>query len=477
MSDRDSLVNGARPSVDAQTSSKSPVSSPDLLDRLSLDRQQRILSQLARSIRSAVDLQTLLDVSVREIRQYLQADRVVIYQLRLPEPEIVAEAVKPPYRAALGARILDTCFQSPSTFETITRYRQGLIRDFPDIYQAQLSDCHIELLEQFQVKSCLVVPILLTREQAENELAELWGLVIVHQCDGPRQWQSSEMSLLEQAAVQMAIAIEQAELLQNLQQRIASQAEVEQKLREQTAAQKLLIQELAKTSDLLKQRNHELEDFAAIASHDLRAPLRGVANLATWIVEELEEILTPDTRQLFDLLQIRLRRMDRLIVDLLEYARSGQQQVQLVAVSVKELLTEIIDSFAVPDEFTLEIGSEMPELMTNRLALQQIFSNLIANAVKHHDRPNGRVQINARWQPDCYIFEIVDDGPGIEQDDLERIFKVFHTLTPASENSTNTGIGLAIVKRKVELQGGRVWVDSTVGAGSKFSFTWTHQPS
>ncbi len=273
--------------------------------------------------------------------------------------------------------------------------------------------------------------------------------------------QSSEISLSDRA-----------ELLQNLQAQIAAQSQVEQQLREQMESQTDLIEELAQANDLFRQRNQELDAFATIISHDLRAPLRGIANLATWLSEDLEDVLTPDTRQQLGLIENRARRMDLLITDLLAYARSGQQRTEKVVVDVNELLTDMIDFLAISNEFTIEIGSKMPTLITEKLALQQVFSNLIVNAVNHHDRPNGRVKIVAQLQSDSYLFEVIDDGPGIRSNDRERIFEVFQTLQPTSENSDSTGIGLAIAKRIVELRSGQIWVDSTVGAGSKFSFTW-----
>jgi signal transduction histidine kinase len=230
-------------------------------------------------------------------------------------------------------------------------------------------------------------------------------------------------------------------------------------------------EELAATTELLKQRDRELDAFAAFASYDLRSSLKGVANLATWLAEDLESYLTPDTRKQFDLLQSRVQRMSQSIADLLEYTQAGKQPITRVRFNVGELLTKIIDSFDIAAGFTIEIASPMPTIRTDRLALQQVFTKLIDNAIKHHDRSDGTVKIVAQSLENGYLFEIIDDGPGIDTQDRERIFELFKSLVP-QKDEMSTGMGLAIAKKKIELQGGKIWVDSTPGFGSKFSFTW-----
>jgi signal transduction histidine kinase len=230
--------------------------------------------------------------------------------------------------------------------------------------------------------------------------------------------------------------------------------------------------ELARTAELLAQRDRELEAIAVFAASDLRPALKGIANLATWLAEDLESSLTPDNRRQFDLLNSRVQRIGQSIEDLLRYTQADRQPINRVRVNVSELLTKIIDSLDVATGFTIEIASAMPTIRTNRLALQQVFTNLIGNAIKHHDRTDGTVRIVAQPLEPGYLFEIIDDGPGIDPQDRERIFEVFQSLRPQKDD-TSTGMGLAIAKKKVELQGGRIWVESNPGVGSKFSFTWT----
>jgi signal transduction histidine kinase len=232
-----------------------------------------------------------------------------------------------------------------------------------------------------------------------------------------------------------------------------------------------LTAELVHTTELLEQHDRELAAFAAFASYDLRSSLKGVANLATWLAEDLASYLTPDTRKQFDLIQSRVQRMSQQLEDLLQYTQAGKPPIERVRVNIGELLTKIIDAFEVETGFTVEIASAMPTLSTNRLWLQQVFTNLIGNAIKHHDRADGIVKIVAQPLEHYYLFEIIDDGPGIALQDRERIFEVFQSLPP-QKDETSTGMGLAIAKKKIEIQGGKIWVDSTPGVGSKFSFTW-----
>ncbi|MCF2150826.1 PAS domain-containing protein [Desmonostoc muscorum LEGE 12446] len=190
--------------------------------------QQRLVGAIALRIRQSFKLQDILATSVQEVRQLLKTDRVLVYKLT-PEMKdrVVAESVLPEWTPSLGLEIEATCFQENQRQE----YRQGKIWTTTNIYEAGLSNCHIQLLEQFQVKANLVVPIVLENQGTPE--VELWGLFIVHQCSAPRQWQTFEVELLKQLTVQLAIAIQQAQLYQNLQ---TLNTQLEAKVQERTAA-------------------------------------------------------------------------------------------------------------------------------------------------------------------------------------------------------------------------------------------------
>lgn len=228
---------------------------------------------------------------------------------------------------------------------------------------------------------------------------------------------------------------------------------------------------LLATTAQLEKRNQELDQFAYVASHDLKAPLRAIANLSEWLEEDLEDKLDEDTQHQMNLLRGRVHRMENLINGLLQYSRVGRVEANKEHISVGQLLEEVIDLLDFPSEFTLEIQAEMPTLTTERLALQQVFSNLISNAIKHHDRPDGRITISVQEQGKFYQFAVTDDGPGIAPEYQEKVFAIFQTLK-ARDQAENTGIGLAIVKKIVETYHGKIQLSSQVGVGSTFQFTW-----
>ncbi|WP_009630260.1 PAS domain S-box protein [Synechocystis sp. PCC 7509] len=228
---------------------------------------------------------------------------------------------------------------------------------------------------------------------------------------------------------------------------------------------------LTQTNTVLEKRNQELDQFAYVTSHDLKAPLRAIANLSQWIEEDISDVLTDDTRHQMDLLRGRVHRMEALINGLLQFSRSGRVTADKSSVSVASLLAEIIDSLAPPPSFTVEIAPNMPTLVTERLPLEQVFSNLIGNAIKHHPRPDGKVQVFCQDLGTTYEFTVADDGKGIAPEYHEKIFGIFQTLE-ARDRNENTGIGLAIVKKIVENYGGKIKIDSQESQGASFSFTW-----
>jgi PAS domain S-box-containing protein len=232
---------------------------------------------------------------------------------------------------------------------------------------------------------------------------------------------------------------------------------------------------LAQTNTDLEKRNKELDQFAYIVSHDLKAPLRAIANLSTWIEEDIEDKLDPETRRNMDLLRGRVHRMEALINALLQYSRVGRVSKPPELVNVATLLTNIIGSLAAPPTFTITIEPEMPTLFTGRLLLEQVFANLLSNCIKHHPRSEGNVTISVQNRETCYEFAVADDGNGIAPQYHEKVFVMFQTLE-ARDKVENTGVGLAIVKKIIEQQGGTIWLKSQLGQGATFYFTWPKQP-
>lgn len=228
---------------------------------------------------------------------------------------------------------------------------------------------------------------------------------------------------------------------------------------------------LLTTTAQLEKRNHELDQFAYVASHDLKAPLRAIANLSVWLEEDLKDRLDEDTRYQMELLRGRVNRMEALINGLLQYSRVGRLKGQTEIINVEQLLIEVIDSLAPPSEFKIEIVGQMPVVITQLFPIRQVFANLIGNAIKHHHQNRGHIKISVKEHNEGYEFLVTDDGPGIDTQYHDKIFGIFQTLE-ARDKTENTGIGLSIVKKTVETQKGKIWVESELGRGTTFHFTW-----
>ena len=182
-------------------------------------------------------------------------------------------------------------------------------------------------------------------------------------------------------------------------------------------------------------------------------------------------------REFLGLMRQRVHRMEKLISGILDLARVGRMAQANETVFVRTLLREIVDTLNPPKGFHVELPFFLPTLTTNAVQLQQVFTNLISNALKYHNHPEtGTVTIGCDDAGEFYQFSVADDGPGIAAEYHDRIFIIFQTLTER-DTLESTGVGLAIVKKIVERQGGRIGIKSAEGQGAKFSFTWPKQPA
>lgn len=245
----------------------------------------------------------------------------------------------------------------------------------------------------------------------------------------------------------------------------------EGKLAEKAQELALLNHNLTATNASLAERNQELDQFTYIVSHDLKAPLRAIANLSQWLEEDLQDKLAQDTSEQLQLLRQRVFRMDAFIDGLLRYSRAGKVKEEKITVNVRQLLEEIIDSLNPPPNFTIAILGEMPVFKTEALPLQQVFSNLISNSIKHNSNPEGKIEISFLDTVEAYQFAIADNGKGIPPKYHNKIFEIFQTVA-ARDEKESTGIGLSIVKKIIENQGGKIWLKSDEGKGTTFYFTW-----
>ena len=246
---------------------------------------------------------------------------------------------------------------------------------------------------------------------------------------------------------------------------------------ELTAALNTMALTVGANINQLESRNKELDQFAYVVSHDLKAPLRGIESASRWIEEDLGTAnLPPHIQGFLALMRQRVHRMEKLIVGILDLARVGRVAQANETVFVRALLRDIIDTLNPPQGFRIELPFFLPTLSTNAVQLQQVFTNLLSNALKYHDHPErGSITIGCDDAGEYYLFSVADDGPGIDPEYHERIFVIFQTLTER-DTLESTGVGLAIVKKIVERQGGRIGVKSAEGQGAKFIFTWPKVP-
>lgn len=221
----------------------------------------------------------------------------------------------------------------------------------------------------------------------------------------------------------------------------------------------------------LEEVNRQLTEFATIVSHDLKAPLRGIKSLASWILLDCCDRLDATGQQNLNLLMGRVDRMESLVNGMLSYSRAGCGAEPCERVDLDELLPHIIDAVSPPESIAVTVQDSLPSLHCERTRVTQVFQNLISNAVKNMDKPQGHIAIAHEDQGDQWVFRVVDNGPGVAECHHEAIFEVFQTLAPCDETE-NSGIGLAVVRKVVGLYGGRVWLTSTVGEGSTFYFSW-----
>lgn len=274
-------------------------------------------------------------------------------------------------------------------------------------------------------------------------------------------YQATDLSLAEELARRIALALENTRLYQE-----ARTAETELKTLNTT-----LNQLVAERTVELERSNRELNQFAYIASHDLKAPLRAIANLAGWIQEDAFALLPDSSKEHLAKLQNRIKRMEALLNDLLTYSRAGRVEGDVKWVDSGALIRGIIEFLAPPPGFTITLDSTMPKFMTVSVPLETVLRNLIGNAIKHHNRPDGHIHIGAQEKAGLIEFMVRDDGPGIAPQYHDRIFELFQTLRPRDQVE-GSGMGLAVVKKIVESRNGTLRLESEEGKGATFWFTW-----
>jgi signal transduction histidine kinase len=315
-------------------------------------------------------------------------------------------------------------------------------------------------LEHPPMRGWLAVPIL-------NQQDESIGVLQLSDKYNDQEFDQDDQDLLVQVAQLIGPTFE----LQYVNQALACRTE---ELRESQAELQKNTDELeqgvkARTAEL-ERSNQALDDFAHIVSHDLRAPLRAIVSLAGWIEQDYAEVVDEAGRESLKLLKTRAIRMNGLVEGVLAYSQAVRDYSEVELVNTHQIAAEVIAALEIPDGIEIHLDDQLPSVRFGRTQLEQILQNLIGNAIRHMDKPNGDVFVSGSDEGDAWSIQIRDTGPGIPEGELERIFQIFQTLESRDRKDT-TGIGLTVVKQLVEQQEGTVTVISVVGQGSTFTVT------
>ncbi|AUP77650.1 ATP-binding protein [Flavivirga eckloniae] len=257
---------------------------------------------------------------------------------------------------------------------------------------------------------------------------------------------------------------EHLQTLQSIASLVAMQFKSAVNLREREKAEsknKDLLNELAKS-------NEELQEYAHIVSHDLKSPLRSINTLVNWIREDTKGKLDETSLQNFGLIEDTLEKMEQLISDVLLYSSVGVNSNDKQTTDLNELMKDLKQILFVPENIEIKVLNPLPKVQGDKVKLQQLFQNLISNAVKFNDKEKGLIEIDVAERKSFYQFSIKDNGIGIKKEYHEKIFKIFHSLNVSKES---TGVGLSIVKKIVDMYQGDIWLDSAPDKGTTFYFT------
>jgi PAS domain S-box-containing protein len=439
--------------------------------------QQRLVLDMTVRIRRSLDLPEILQTTVDEVRQFLQIERVIVYKFATDwSGTVIVESVG----TGWGEILTTEHVYAPCSESSVRDFQQGLVIANADIYNGEIDDLHLQLLESVQVMANLVVPIF--------KGDELWGLLIAHHCSAPRQWQISEIDLVKQLASQVSIAIQQADLFTQAQQELTQRKQAEMTLQ-------LLNTELKQRQAVEKLK----DEFIGIVSHELRTPLTSMQGSLGLLAMGLMDDEPEQMKQMIEIASIETERLVRMVNNILDLdkldadADSLEQEWCDAPALIQQAMSAMIGSAAAAG-VDLVIDCPPIQIWVAPDRIVQTLTNLLGNALKFSPQ-NSTVSISVEIIDDLFDplqtlgdldrfdsvqylttnfsrqirFAIRDCGRGIPADKLETIFNRFQQVDASdSRDKGGTGLGLAICKSIVEQHHGRIWVESVWGQGSTF---------
>lgn len=463
--------------------------------------RESLLRLIGNQIRSTLDLGTILETAVREVRQLLQCDRVIIYQFQDNwQGKVVVENMTVPWPSILGDMGADKCFRG----DYAELYQQGRVKAINDIFNAGLESCHVDFLDRLQVKANLIVPIVTCRSEEDSIPTagssnlkfpgKLWGLLIAHECGDTRNWQRQEMELLSQLADQMAIAIQQAELYNKVREAaVKSQAQTQQlqaAFQELRSTQQQLIQsekmsglgqmvagiahEINNANNFIHANLFHAQEYFQLLNEALELAGNACPEAAEAIVRINEELELDYIREDFGKLVNSMRegsgRIRSIVMTLRSFSRLDHAELKPVDLNegLESSFMMLQNKLKTNIKIDKQYGS-LPPVKCHASQINQVFYNLIDNALDALQSALKPGELTIRsWQsePDWVTISVRDTGSGIPAEIQDKIFDPFFTTKPVGKG---TGLGLSVCYQVVvQAHGGKLSCVSKVGEGTEF---------
>ncbi|WP_066381206.1 PAS domain S-box protein [Anabaena sp. CA = ATCC 33047] len=444
-------------------------------------QRERLLRNITQHIRQSLDLESILSAAVNEIRQTFQADRALIFRLMTNGCGMVLEeSVVPEYPMIDSMLWQDECFPE----QCYEFYRQGNVRIVTDTQDDDWGNCLKEFMQEARIKSKIVAPIV---QKVENKRPRVWGLISIHACAAQRQWQPDEANLLQQIASQLSVAIQQADLYQQVQ------TELSDRKRAETALSNLN-EQLLHTNHQLARATRLKDEFLASMSHELRTPLNAILGMSEGLLDGVFGSLTQKQQRALTTIERSGKHLLELINDILDLAKieAGKLKLEIAAVAVSYLCESslaFVKQMASQKQIqlTLNIQNTVTEIAVDERRIRQVLINLLNNAVKftpeggsvilavrresmENSHPSANTPSPTSQSSTWISFSVIDTGIGIAPEDMGKLFQSFVQIdSRLNRQYTGTGLGLALVRQIAELHGGNVTVSSEVGKGSCFT--------